>query len=137
MAGLSRKPGRKWAVKGRLYAAEGAAAIRLATWPGPPLCALAPKRGDSGARADKSGTGKSGFRMSASVFISYASQDQKVANTLCKALEGRGFSCWIASRNIAPGENFQIAIVRAIRIENNFFRTTWHSSPVQQQPIES
>jgi len=53
--------------------------------------------------------------MSASVFISYASQDQKVANTLCKALEGRGFSCWIASRNIAPGENFQIAIVRAIR----------------------
>jgi hypothetical protein len=38
-----------------------------------------------------------------------------VANTLCKALEGRGFSCWIASRNIAPGENFQIAIVRAIR----------------------
>src|SRR5580698_8932391 len=53
--------------------------------------------------------------MSASVFISYASQDQKVANTLCKALEGRGFNCWIASRNIAPGENFQIAIVRAIR----------------------
>ena len=53
--------------------------------------------------------------MSASIFISYASQDQKVANTLCKALEGRGFSCWIASRNIAPGENFQIAIVRAIR----------------------
>src|SRR5579872_7355550 len=53
--------------------------------------------------------------MSASIFISFASQDQKVANTLCKALEGRGFSCWIASRNIAPGENFQIAIVRAIR----------------------
>ena len=53
--------------------------------------------------------------MSASIFISYASQDQKVANTLCKALEGRGFSCWVASRNIAPGENFQIAIVRAIR----------------------
>ena len=53
--------------------------------------------------------------MSASVFISYASQDAKVANTLCKALEGRGFKCWIASRDIAPGENFQVAIVRAIR----------------------
>jgi uncharacterized membrane protein YgcG len=53
--------------------------------------------------------------MTASIFISYASQDSKVANTLCKALEGRGFKCWIASRDIAPGENFQIAIVRAIR----------------------
>ena len=53
--------------------------------------------------------------MSASIFISFASQDQKVASTLCKALESRGFSCWIATRDIAPGENFQIAIVRAIR----------------------
>jgi len=53
--------------------------------------------------------------MSASIFISFASQDLKVANTLCKALESRGFKCWIASRDIAPGENFQIAIVRAIR----------------------
>ena len=53
--------------------------------------------------------------MSASIFISYASQDQKVATTLCKALEGRSFKCWIAARDIAPGENFQIAIVRAIR----------------------
>ena len=53
--------------------------------------------------------------MSASVFISYASQDQKVATTLCKALESRSFKCWIAARDIAPGENFQIAIVRAIR----------------------
>jgi hypothetical protein len=59
--------------------------------------------------------GKSGFGMTASIFISFASQDQKVANTLCKALEGRGFKCWIATRDIAPGENFQIAIVRAIR----------------------
>jgi len=53
--------------------------------------------------------------MNASVFISYASQDQKVATTLCKALESRNFKCWIAARDIAPGENFQIAIVRAIR----------------------
>jgi hypothetical protein len=38
-----------------------------------------------------------------------------VATTLCKALESRNFKCWIAARDIAPGENFQIAIVRAIR----------------------
>jgi hypothetical protein len=53
--------------------------------------------------------------MAASVFISFAGRDLKVATTLCQALEARGFSCWIASRDVPPGENFQIAIVRAIR----------------------
>jgi hypothetical protein len=53
--------------------------------------------------------------LSANVFISFASQDKKVATTLCAALESRGFSCWISTRDIKPGENFQIAIVRAIR----------------------
>jgi hypothetical protein len=54
--------------------------------------------------------------MSANIFISFAGQDLKVASTLCKALEGRGFQCWISSRDILPGENFQVAIVRAIRM---------------------
>jgi hypothetical protein len=53
--------------------------------------------------------------MSASIFISFASQDHRVATTLCQALETRGFKCWISSRDIQPGENFQVAIVRAIR----------------------
>ena len=53
--------------------------------------------------------------MAASIFISHASQDRKVAATLCAALESRGFQCWISSRDILPGENFQVAIVRAIR----------------------
>ena len=53
--------------------------------------------------------------MSASIFISFASQDHRVAMTLCQALETRGFKCWISSRDIEPGENFQVAIVRAIR----------------------
>lgn len=53
--------------------------------------------------------------MSADIFISFASQDHRVAMTLCQALETRGFRCWISSRDIQPGENFQVAIVRAIR----------------------
>ncbi|MDB5437376.1 MAG: hypothetical protein JWR47_3633, partial [Phenylobacterium sp.] len=53
--------------------------------------------------------------MAADIFISFASQDHRVAMTLCQALEGRGFKCWISSRDILPGENFQISIVRAIR----------------------
>nr|MEA2799296.1 hypothetical protein [Phenylobacterium sp.] len=53
--------------------------------------------------------------MSASIFISFASQDHRVAMTLCQALESRGFKCWISGRDIEPGENFQVSIVRAIR----------------------
>jgi hypothetical protein len=53
--------------------------------------------------------------MSADIFISFASQDAKVARSICTALESRGFSCWISARNIQPGDNFQSAIVRAIR----------------------
>ena len=53
--------------------------------------------------------------MSAQVFISFASEDQRVAMTLCQALESRGFKCWISARDIHPGENFQSAIVKAIR----------------------
>ena len=53
--------------------------------------------------------------MDANIFISFASQDHKVAMTLCSALESRGFKCWISARDIQPGENFQSAIVRAIR----------------------
>lgn len=49
------------------------------------------------------------------IFISYSSKDQKSAEAICTAIENRGFSCWIASRDIGPGENFQAQVVRAIR----------------------
>jgi hypothetical protein len=49
------------------------------------------------------------------IFISCASKDRKAALTLCAAIEARGFPCWISSRDVGPGENFQEAIVRAIR----------------------
>jgi tetratricopeptide (TPR) repeat protein len=49
------------------------------------------------------------------VFISYATADRKQALALCKALESRGTACWIATRDVAPGENYQEAIVRSIR----------------------
>ena len=52
---------------------------------------------------------------SAPIFISYSSKDQKIAQTLCQALEARGQNCWIAGRDVRPGQNFQEAIVRALR----------------------
>jgi hypothetical protein len=49
------------------------------------------------------------------IFITYSSKDQKVARTICTALENRGLACWISSRNVRPGQNFQEQIVKAIR----------------------
>ncbi len=47
-------------------------------------------------------------------FISYANQDAAVAEALCAHLEQRGFSCWIAPRDVRPGAQYADAIVRAI-----------------------
>jgi hypothetical protein len=52
--------------------------------------------------------------MTAPIFVSYASKDREAALSLCHALENRGFRCWISIRDIGPGENFQVAIPRAI-----------------------
>ena len=53
--------------------------------------------------------------MASRIFISHSSKDQKVARTICTALENRGLTCWEYSRNVQPGQNFQEQIVRAIR----------------------
>jgi hypothetical protein len=53
--------------------------------------------------------------VSAPIFISYSSIDQRIAETICDALQSRGYPCWIACRDVGPGENFQEAIVKAIR----------------------
>jgi uncharacterized protein YjbI with pentapeptide repeats len=53
--------------------------------------------------------------VSADIFISHSSRDRDMAQTLCDALEVRGFGCWMAERDVGPGENFQVAIYRAIR----------------------
>lgn len=53
--------------------------------------------------------------MDPQIFITYSSKDQKVARTICTALENRGLACWISSRNVKPGQNFQEQIVKAIR----------------------
>jgi len=51
----------------------------------------------------------------AAVFVSYATADRKQALSVCKAIERRGVKCWIASRDVPPGENYQEAIVRSLR----------------------
>jgi TolB-like protein len=48
------------------------------------------------------------------VFISYASQDAAIADAVVAALERDGLKCWIAPRDITPGEFYADAIVRAL-----------------------
>ena len=48
------------------------------------------------------------------VFISYASQDAAVANSIVAALESHGHPCWVAPRNVRGGESYAAAIVQAI-----------------------
>jgi len=54
-------------------------------------------------------------RVSRPVFVSYATADRKAALTICDAIERRGPKCWISTRDVAPGENYQEAIVRSLR----------------------
>jgi TolB-like protein/Tfp pilus assembly protein PilF len=49
------------------------------------------------------------------VFVSYATADRKDALSVCEAIERRGAQCWISTRDVPPGENYQEAIVRALR----------------------
>lgn len=49
------------------------------------------------------------------VFISYSSVNKPIADAACHILEEFGISCWIAPRNIVPGNTWAGNIVQAIR----------------------
>ena len=53
--------------------------------------------------------------MAPEVFISYSQGDEFAAERVRAFLEGNGFSCWIASRDIPAGQDFGAAIAGAIR----------------------
>ena len=76
--------------------------------------------------------------MGGTVFISYASKDRSFATTICDALEHRGIDCWIATRDIGPGENFQSAVFEAIRSAKVMvlvFSTNSHNSDEVKKEI--
>lgn len=49
------------------------------------------------------------------IFISYSSSDKAVADEICGALEGAGYACWIAPRDIEPGTQYPAAILEGLR----------------------
>ena len=50
----------------------------------------------------------------AEVFISHASDDREIAERVVAFLEGEGISCWIAPRDVRPGQEYGTAIIEAI-----------------------
>ena len=52
--------------------------------------------------------------MAHDVFISYSHKDQPVADGICARLEADGLRCWIAPRDIGPGEDWPTAIANGI-----------------------
>ena len=50
----------------------------------------------------------------APVFVSYASQDAKVANAVVENLERHGIRCWKAPRDVTPGSQFADQIAGGI-----------------------
>lgn len=47
-------------------------------------------------------------------FLSYASADKAVADAACGVMEARGVRCWIAPRDITPGEDWSAGIMRGL-----------------------
>lgn len=52
--------------------------------------------------------------MAHDVFISYSSRNKPVADAVCAGLEADGIRCWIAPRDVLPGQNYGESIVHAI-----------------------
>ena len=58
--------------------------------------------------------------MTHDVFISHSSQDRAIGEAACAALEKCGYRCWIAPRDILPGDDYGEAIVDGIRASRIF-----------------
>jgi len=49
------------------------------------------------------------------IFISYSSQDQKIADAVVNIMENQKIKCWIAYRDAEAGSEYAVSIIRAIK----------------------
>src|SRR5581483_5551151 len=73
------------------------------------------------------------------VFISYASEDRSTADVLCRGLEAQGIPCWIAPRDIVPGQPYADSIIQAIgtaRVLVLVFSSHANTSPHVTREVE-
>jgi hypothetical protein len=63
------------------------------------------------------------------IFVCFSSKDEAVAREVVEFLEANGLKCWISLRDVAPGQNYQEAIVQAIETAQGIvFLFSEHSS---------
>src|SRR5262245_10875317 len=77
--------------------------------------------------------------MAHDVFISYSSKDKPVADAVCANLEANGIRCWIAPRDILPGQDWGESIIDAInqsRIMVLVFSSSANTSPQIKREVE-
>jgi hypothetical protein len=77
--------------------------------------------------------------MAHKVFICHSSKDKLVADAACAALEAQKVSCWIAPRDILPGDEYGRAIIEALsscQIVLLIFSKPANESPQVRREIE-
>ncbi len=77
--------------------------------------------------------------MAHDAFISYSSKDKPTADAVCATLESRGIRCWIAPRDVLPGEEYAASIINAIhasRILVLVFSSGANQSPQVLREVE-
>ena len=71
------------------------------------------RQNEKGSRSPRSEVGYSAF-------ISHASNDREQASNICNSLEAKGFRCWIAPRDVRPGQDYASEIIRGIEASKSF-----------------
>lgn len=63
------------------------------------------------------------------LFISHSTKDATIATEVVEFLEARGLTCWISSRDVPLGQNYQEAIVNALESASGiiFLFSEWSS----------
>jgi TIR domain len=77
--------------------------------------------------------------MAHDAFISYSSKDKPVADAVCANLEANDIRCWIAPRDILPGQDWGEAIIDAInqsRVMVLVFSSSANTSPQIKREVE-
>jgi hypothetical protein len=71
--------------------------------------------------------------MSRDAFISYKTEDREAAERLCAALERESISCWMAPRDIPPGQEWAASIVAGLQRSRSFvLLLSSHSTTARQ-----
>ena len=77
--------------------------------------------------------------MSFQVFISYSNRDKLFADATCAKLESTGIRCWIAPRDVPPGDEWGAAIIMGIdqcKVMVLVFSTGANDSPQVLREVE-